>query len=369
MRIRILYIILGLVVISSCERNHSRYQLHEAPEFDESYHSVSLEKVNRNIEQNSDNPENYYRKAIILNELGRNENALINLRKAISLKADEPVYHYMAARENLRIGDVDEAESFASEAERLGEQSGGLFYLLSEVHRLKENYIKAADYINKAMKKEPENPAYLCSRGYILLSLEDTLAAEQDFLSSLNIKEDPGTYSGLIDIYLNRNDLEKTAFYLEKQLVLRPDNLEANLQMASLLKAMDYPDSAASLLGHLTKRFSEDYRPKVEIADYLMEKRQYDSALYYVDDVLASNARNTYALLQKARILNTARRYGESVASYTTLLDVDSTNEIASSELADLRRKIAYLQQLERRRRNTLPTLEKKDSDTDDKNN
>ncbi|MGB3180378.1 MAG: tetratricopeptide repeat protein [Cyclobacteriaceae bacterium] len=366
MYLRTLLAVCSILLIVACERNHSQYPLYEAPEFDKEFYSVSLEKVNSNIEQNPDNPENYYRKAIILNELGRNENALINLRRAISRNGEEPVYHYLAARENLRIGDVDQAESFAQEAERLGEQSSGLFYLLSRVNHAKGNHIKAADYINKAIKTEPENSDFLRTRGFVLLALEDTTAAEQDFINSLNLSEDPETYEGLVLIYLSRKNLDKTAFYLNKQLQSDPENLEANLQMAALLENQSYTDSSANLLAELNRRFPEDKRAGIRLAGYLSQNRLYDSALYYTDRVLAEDAANTGALLEKARVLNAARRYGESVASYATLLEVDTSNQIASQELADLRRKIAYLQQLERRRRNSLPSIEKKESDTED---
>ncbi|MEO6036137.1 MAG: tetratricopeptide repeat protein, partial [Verrucomicrobiota bacterium] len=99
-----------------------------------------------------------------------------------------------------------------------------------------ENLDKAREYIEKAVKVEPKNAAFLDSLGWVLHKLNQNDSALQYLLQAVALSDepDPTLFDHLGDVYsaLKRNEKAREAW--KKSLTLEPSaEIEKKLQVNS----------------------------------------------------------------------------------------------------------------------------------------
>ena len=78
--------------------------------------------------------------------------------------------------------------------------------------------------IKKALKKEPENGAYLDSLGWTYFKKGDFKKAEDYLLRAISYIKDPDIYKHLAELYVALGDKEKAREYYKEGAVQFPDD-------------------------------------------------------------------------------------------------------------------------------------------------
>lgn len=130
-----------------------------------------------------------------------------------------------------------------------------------------ENYDKAIIALQKALEKEPKNPAFLFELGKNQLDAKNYIAAEMAFKSAIEIDAKQRWYwNGLYDIYYQTKAFDKAIGVVQKLVEFDPNMRE---DLVSLYMTTDQKEKALALLkemeatAHLTKTM-EFYKLKLE---------------------------------------------------------------------------------------------------------
>ncbi|MEM8966658.1 MAG: tetratricopeptide repeat protein [Bacteroidota bacterium] len=340
-------ILLG--ALAACTSQEA-YHIPEMPTFDEEYYTYALASVDEVIQDEPDNAEAYYRRAALLLQQNKTNNALASIRKAIEIDKDIPAYHLISARALLLKGQNREAVRAAKLARSKGGDLIEIYDILAEAS-INSNYFEdALRYSDSALLYVPKNPQNYFRKGKAQVMLGDTLAAEKNLLKSLELGADAvAVYGVLVDFYVNTGDYNRAKSYMDK-ILEQPKNAQDSrllLQQARILRQTGYEDSARMVLYRIK---TQGVTPVVlrELQNVHYQDRRYDSAAYYSRQLLNTRSDDKQAMLTLARVQNKRYNYSRAIKQYEEILELDSMqqyniHQIAQQELDDLRGKVAYL--------------------------
>ncbi|MCM8823121.1 MAG: tetratricopeptide repeat protein [Candidatus Omnitrophica bacterium] len=86
------------------------------------------------------------------------------------------------------------------------------------------NLDEAEALIKKSLENAPNNPAYLDSLGWVYFKKGDYIKAEEYLKKAIESTSDPLIYEHVGDLYIKLNDKEKALYYYHKGLEIEPDN-------------------------------------------------------------------------------------------------------------------------------------------------
>jgi tetratricopeptide (TPR) repeat protein len=162
---------------------------------------------------------------IALDKKGQTDEAIRQYQEAIRLKPDDANAYYNLGIALAKKGQADEAIRQYQEAIRLkpdfAQAHNNLGYLWAE-HG--ENLDQARAVIEKAVKLEPKNAAFLDSMGWVLLKLNRPREALDYLLKAIENSNQPDAsiYDHLGDTYAALNQREKAAEAWRKSQSVEP---------------------------------------------------------------------------------------------------------------------------------------------------
>jgi tetratricopeptide (TPR) repeat protein len=147
------------------------------------------------------------------------------IAKASDPKRLNQTFYFQLGAAHERKGDLEEAEKYFQESLRLApdfaESLNYLGYMWAE-HGIKLE--KARELIEKALKIEPKNGAYLDSMAWVLFKLNQPQQALEYMLKAVEQTDepDPTVFDHLGDIYAALNQPDKAREAYKKALELEP---------------------------------------------------------------------------------------------------------------------------------------------------
>lgn len=364
LRIKVTHVLLFIAIAAmSCDRHYSADKIHEIPKMDEKFLTTAINHLNNSIEDYPSNPDNYYKKALILMEQGSYGSALLIAKKAHSLNSNDPEYLYLLAHLYSINNKKDETLETALKAVENGASKPKLYSLITEVYLEKGSTQKAMEYIEKAIALNPKDREYYFLKGKIFLNRGDTAAAEKNFLLTVADSEiHKEAYLHLSNIYIAQKDFDKSGKIVQELLKNFPKDTDILFQHGLVLNQLELFDSSKQIFKKVIELDTFHVEALNKLASYFYQKYQYDSANFYAEKSLSIDRKETFPMLIQARILDRSRKYYEAIARYESILAVDSTHKVASDELRYIRNKILYFQRqrdAERQRElEVMPTLE-----------
>lgn len=327
-----------------------KHEIPALPQLDDAYFQYALASLDETIAQNPRNASAYYRKADMLLEQGKANQALTAIQKAINIDGSEAAYRLVKAKAFLQKGRYREAFQEAQEASKTGLSTVELYEVLAEAS-LQSNYFQEALlYSDSALFLAPRNYKNYLRKGLALAASKDTASAERNLLKSIDLGAPAAeAYGELITLYTNSGNYQKARTYMEKSLAQEEPDDKTLLLQAKILRHTGNEDSARAILykikgSHAVDRF-DVYQ---ELKDWYFQHRTYDSATFYAKQMLELEPNNKEPMLTLARIYDRRRSYQSAIQTYQNITDMDSLyqenlHEIAVEELAYLKRKVAYL--------------------------
>ena len=207
------------------------------------------------------------------------------------------------------------------------------------------------DYIYE--NKKPENEAFVAGK---FLKLGDTLMSIYHY-SKLQ-KMDP-SHQDLISQYvplLLRINQPGRARSILTESARSDTTFHTRLMLAKSLYQLGERRSAKGILREYNRKEALD-----QVTRWYWQEEVWDSTMFFVNKLIQVDS-SREALFMKASIYEERGALNSSLQLLNLLIELDSTDNLAREMAQDVSRKIAYLRELEERRKTPIPELSPKTS-------
>jgi len=315
----------------------------------EDYGDSDLKAMNIATQKYPRTSTNYYRKGLILWDMGKRKEALQSIAKAVEMNDSRGEYHLFLAQTYVENDSMKAAFQAAKRAESLALDTLALNVLLADLYLEHKNTTSALEHINAALEKDPKLAENHLRKGNILIAMSQPDEAEQCLLTSLSLdNQSEGASKALADIYLQRGDYHNALVYIDKNLAKSPED-EDFLYKKGVAKSETGQLSASVGLFRTVIASNDDYQPAYsKLGTVYYKQRMFDSARYFSRGALKLNEQDTEALLTLARIADRKKGYWVALEHYEEILAIDSTHVPGVEEHKKLKGKIAWLRYLEK---------------------
>ncbi len=250
----------------------------------------------------------------------------------------------LAADYYIHNNDFEKSWIYAQQADKLGITHPSIYLIKSRYYYSKRDFTEAFRLLTHYFTLGGKlSEAYLLG-AEMELQQRDSAAAIK--LLSGGMQEGPGDVrliSLLTSLYANSRDYESLAQTVEVYQAKTNDS--ATFRHALLQAYFQTPDfqKAAALASH----WPEDSENGLFVyGNFFLNTKMLDSANWYATKILETDSANTDGFLLRARYEASRGRNSEAYRLYTSILDLDSTHQIAYDERGMVMGKIAYLRKL-----------------------
>jgi len=252
-----------------------------------------LEKSIKFLEQKlkntaaKNNPEIYFNLAKLYLKQNKNQEALLAIKKAISLKPDVPSFHMILAMIYKELGMQEKGNLELRKA-----------ILLSSGDKANENVpaTMISDWL-RAIKINPNNSYAFFKLGEEYFKQKKFIEAEYSFKKAAKLKPDYiESYTYLVKIAEKLKDYDKAESYLRSILSFQPDNVEALKTFANFQYIQKKYASAVHTLKKILKYTSKDLFILLRLGECYRKINQPDNAIKIYKEILELDNRNLIAL-------------------------------------------------------------------------
>lgn len=312
----------------------------------------------------------YMLKARIYDAMGHFEEEVEALRTASELNPKSMGCIDMLAKVSLKVNDLDAAERNFQSILRDTPMNYDAMYGLAKIEVKRQNYEKAANYVDKAVSLFTAEPQVYINRADVLSQMQQYEPAAQDLISALSVGSETGNalqalinmsdthYDAVMSALANSIDKAPRVgmfYYVRSSIALRHVHYgQALKDLKSIIannlydfhsiyadaalcqmELMQYSDALANINKAIEMNANEaDYYILKSRIEYNQGKGgNFGAAYANLDKALELDSKNTTALLTKARLLITQRNDAEALKCVNTIIN----NDAASSEALLLR--------------------------------
>lgn len=353
-----------VIACASCVQHSQDHVINEALDINL---NATLEYLNELAEENGKNPDLYYQRAKVYLESQSYESAYDDINRAIGLRTDAMDYFLLKGKIEKQLNKPQQAIESLLTAEKLGARDQKLYEILASEYLILNEVEKAKAAVDRLIDLQQGAYSYALQAD-VMLAIGDSATAIGSYKKAIALnKTIRAPYIHLADIYRYRKESAKAGDYINAYLNQQPGDKEVLLKKGRLLADIEAYDSAKQVYHQVLRIDTTNYMVYYELSNVYYATRSYDSSAYMADKAALLNNEFLEAQLVVARSLDNQRKYQEAIATYEDILMQDSTFNLAATELDNLKRKVAYLWQMEQQRKakdsarsNEPPLLQKK---------
>ncbi|UXP31972.1 hypothetical protein N6H18_16630 [Reichenbachiella agarivorans] len=230
-----------------------------------------------------------------------------------------------------------------------------VYNLKSKIFEEQGEYELAIDQVNNAILINRSDAELYDQKATIYLNMKDTLSAINYYEKSWYMDTAQVDLAiELADLYANKGDMVSAIDWLG-----HAENNEGSKRVKyikiKIYRTQQMDVEANVLLEELLS--GGDLTSGGELVAFFEERNQWDSALYYSDQMLEVDSMYIPALMAKAEIYDHKRYYPSAISYYESILAIDSLNQEALEGVRKVNGKIAYLRKI-KERREALPSFD-----------
>lgn len=205
----------------------------------------ALVQLKSAVSANSKFAESYYQRGRCYLNLGKNEDAIKDLIKAIELDPKAIYYNTRGlAYENLN--DTMRAHSDFGIAISKDSNNYQFYYNMGRMLEMEQHPKAALEFINSAIKKGPKDGNNYVAKGGLLQTLKDTAGAISAYNMALsNDSNFYGANYALAILYNEKNDLKKALKYIDRAIAADVKNPEPYVEKGLIMENLK--DTVAAL--------------------------------------------------------------------------------------------------------------------------
>lgn len=307
--------------------------------------------------------DSYMLLATLYDQKAEYANEIEALRQAMALNPNSLPCVDMLAKVSYKVGDLNASEQNYAVILRDNPLSYDAMYGLAQIEVSRNNYEKAAEYVDRAVSLFTAEPQVYINRANVLMMMQQYEPAAQDLISALSVGADSGKalnalvdmsdthYDAVMDALANSYDKAPrvgTFYYVRAMIAMRHMHYgQALRDLKSIIynNLYDYHSIyyyAAQCQHELTQwddaldninkaiAMAPDemdyYALKADIVQYRGRGSNYDAAIAVLDEALAKNSASVPVLMAKARLLLKQRKDKDALACVTAALSGNSSN-------------------------------------------
>lgn len=232
--------------------------------------------------------------------------AKVNLEEVLDIAPTHQQSNYLVGMLEIKEGDLVSAEKHLSQA-LAGELVSDQIRTALIITRLKlKQFAKAETLIADGLKTDPESPAYLTLEGAYFAAINEPQKAETALLAALskNVNFLPAI-SELAKLYGSENNLEKAEEYIDRGMKVAPDNVELLMAKIQYAKANGNLNQTKAYLLNLHRSKPDLIAPPLVLASTYLSEGNLNLATNYLERVIAINPKHPLIANLKSNILMT----------------------------------------------------------------
>jgi tetratricopeptide (TPR) repeat protein len=251
---------------------------------------------------------------VSLAALGRAEEALAELKRAIKINPQAPSYHANLGEILRQSGTLDEAFEALQTAVKLDANNAQALNNLGIIEYEKRNFKQAVDYYRRALALNPNMAEALNNLGNasrMTGDIEAALNAYQEALTQRAVY--PEVYNNLGTLLQQDRRFEEAEHALRKAIQQNPHYIEAHNNLAQLLSSQKNEVEALRILAEALKFAPENVQILLITAQIQLRRNNLPAAEQASRLALKQEPENADALIVLGQVLHETDRYAEAL--------------------------------------------------------
>ncbi|MBX7134630.1 MAG: hypothetical protein K1X67_18335 [Fimbriimonadaceae bacterium] len=223
-----------------------------------------------------------------------------------------------------RIGSFEMIDNALKRLLELVPNDGRVFFALGELNQAVNNLQAASDYFEKAVQIEPNEPAILTRLGLVQAAMNMPANAERNFRKAIELEGDDKPSTDFLANVLAQTGRAHEVPPLWREMVEKnPQNAAAHAKLGIALINAGNTDEGERAFDVALETLEDNIIVKRYYAPYLANKKDFDRAMDFYEDVIDLNPTDVQLLIEYAQTLQAA---GRTFEIPKVLKDVLATN-------------------------------------------
>ena len=257
------------------------------------------------------------------------DNEFADLKRAFNINSSNPNVIDMIAKLALKRGDYTTAETNFNAILRMSPQNYDALYGLARVAAKTNDYAKAQEYCDRAVKLFPAEPQVYINRADVFNMLGQYKVAAQDIILAMSVGNDESkAVSALVNMSDEHYDDVMNA--LQNSIENAPSvGTFYFLRYSIAMRHSHYSQALRDLKQIIDKNFYDDNSIYTDAARCQFELGQFAPALANIDKALAKNPGDMATLVLKARIIehkDAGKNYDEALAVLSRAMRISASD-------------------------------------------
>jgi Flp pilus assembly protein TadD len=251
---------------------------------------------------------------VTLAAMGRVDDAVAAVRRAIKINAQAASYHANLGEILRQAGRAAEAAEALEEAIKIDPNNPQALNNLGIINYERGNFVEAVGLYRRALKERPNMAEALNNLGNALRMTGDLDGAIQAYQEALTCRENyPEAYNNLGTLLQQDKKLEEAEHALRKAIQQNPRYVEAHNNLAQLLSAQKKETEALRVLGDALKFAPKNVQTLLITAKIQLRRGTFQAADQAVRLALQEEPENAEGLTILGQVLHETDRYDEAI--------------------------------------------------------
>ncbi|QKZ13996.1 tetratricopeptide repeat protein [Spirosoma sp. KUDC1026] len=323
-----LFVFLSLFSCSDDARQSTR--IHEVPQVGDSSRVEGALRALTNAINQSAPASAYAKRAVILLDMGRVNDALEDIDEAISREPNIGTYYLTRARVLRALQQSAKALENAQRAEILGVDTPELYTLQGDLLQQQRQFDRAQLYVARALQMAPYDGEAYFFKGLMAAKLGDTTQALALYKHSLQLKPRYlDTYSQLASVYRALKDPYSSLVYNEQAIRYFPNNARLHYSRGVTYHVAGRLDSAVACYQQAVKLQPNYYQAFFQIGLINQAYRNYPNALANYQRVQQLRPQFPRIDTYLGYCYEQTGQYDLAIAAYDKALKLDANDKLA----------------------------------------
>ncbi|MBK0402853.1 tetratricopeptide repeat protein [Adhaeribacter sp. BT258] len=301
---------------------------------------LKIARLTEAIEKEPKNAVLYAQRSRLYLDLKKNEEALKDAEKAISLDASNGEFFFLKAKAQRALNRLEAALSSAKAAETKNYRQAELYILMGEIFIIVKQYQQAIDYLNQALKLSSFNEFAYFYKGIVYAESGDTTRAISNFQTA--IEQSPEfvePYNELAKIHTAQRKFGEAHQYIQSGLRFDGSNAFLHYNEGVNLVRQNLADSAAASFKQALLADTAMYLANYNLGVIAYNKDKYaDAAVYFEKGLHHADKLPNLNLLLADSYEKSGRRE-DALRQYNVVLQKQPENSFALKAVRRLTRQ------------------------------
>ncbi|HEY8402373.1 MAG TPA: tetratricopeptide repeat protein [Cytophagaceae bacterium] len=336
------------------------------PDVDE-FHSLiepQLHLLNEAIQDESDDPVLYYKRAKIYYGLGEFQHALNDINQAIQLDNSYDKFYLLLANIYFSLQKNTLALKAAKQAEQLKSNNPELYILLAEIFWSLNDSQSSETYLNKAIAIAPFHSEIFLLKGKVFLGQKDTVQAMSNLRTALEKdKQNLDVHKEFIKVYNHQKKYDSMMYYIVQARKISRSDAFLNYYEGQFLENKGLAVASESAYRAAFELDTTFYPASTKLGFIEYQKNNLEPAYYYFNQAVKYNPESKDANRMAGELAEKLNKGEEAIGFYENLVKLDTGNVAVKQSLQRL--YAAYSSKIKRMEEEKVETVATTTRETD----